>query len=409
AASDSSGQPAVGSRSVFRLPGRTEEGEAVAYEAQGRRMASFGRVRLDGVPVRRVPGEGAAMNAQLGLFVTEVLAQVQQGERLSRFMEELAQTLLKDVQAQAFEPVMKLEGEQLSYDELEGNIKDGHPYHPCYKSRIGFTLGDNAAYGPEFKRLHRPVWIAIDRSSSRIAHSEDIGYGEYIGQELGREQYALFGSIIAGQGRQAEDYYFMPVHPWQWANIIIPQFHRALAGQEIIMLGESSDLYRPQQSIRTLANFTSRSRAYLKLSLSITNTSTSRIMAGHTVLNGPLITDWLHGLIQNDAYARQLNFVILREVLGVTYDYGQLPEHNRNKAYGTLGAVWRESLHHYLQKDEDAVPFNGLCHVEPSGVPLIDPWIRAYGVENWTEQMLRAAVSPVIHMLYAHGIGMESH
>jgi siderophore synthetase component len=408
-ACDSGSRSMTDGRQPFRLAGKTDGGEAVVYEAQGRRMASFGRVHLDRTPVKRMLAGGRTANAQLGLFVTEMLAQVQQGERLAHFMEELEQTLLKDVQAQAFEPAGEPSSEQRSYDELEGNIKDGHPYHPCYKSRIGFTLSDNAAYGPEFKRQLKPVWIAVSRHSSKIAHSEDINYSDFIRKELGGGQYASFNSIVTGKGRKAEDYSFMPVHPWQWKNVIIPQFYLALKELDIIVLGEGNDLYRPQQSIRTLANFTSKDRAYLKLSLSITTTSTSRIMAGHTVLNGPLITDWLHNLIQDDDYAKQLNFVILREVLGVTYDYGQLPEHGRHKAYGTLGAVWRESLHPYLYSDEDGVPFNGLCHVDSTGVPLIDPWIQAYGVEAWSEQVLRAAVSPIIHMLYAHGIGMESH
>lgn len=401
--------PIHGSESQLVLSGKDSDGQAVYYVSQGKRKYSFGRIRLDKVPVKRVMMDGSSTMANLSGFITEVLSQVQQGEPLERFAEELEQTLLKDVQAQSTNASQQLSADQRSYNELEGNIMDGHPYHPCYKSRIGFTLSDNAAYGPEFKQVLRPVWLAVSRQTSKMAHSESVTYDDVLRKELGDEVYAQFSSILTDQGKRVEDYRFMPVHPWQWREKIIPQFHRELAEKNIILLGESRDVYRPQQSIRTLSNFTFKQNAYLKLSLSITNTSTSRILAGHTVLNGALITDWLQTLIKEDEFAKRLDLVILREVLGVTYDYEKLPEAKMMRVYGMLGVIWRESVHQYLRSDEDAAPFNALCHVENNGLPFIDPWIQKYGVENWTKQMLQVAVSPIIHMLYAHGIGMESH
>jgi siderophore synthetase component len=397
------------SRQCFILSGKDAAGQSVQYRSAGKRMDSFGRIRLLPVPVIRVGTDGTETTAALGDFANEVLSAAQQGERLQRFTEELEQTLLKDVQAQGSHTAEFLPDAQRRYDELEGNLGDGHPYHPCYKSRIGFTLEDNDLYGPEFKQPIRPVWLAVAKTHSRAGQSQTIEYEAFIRQELGEREYARFQTILAGHGQQPDDYRLMPVHPWQWQQVILPRFHQELADQRIVWLGEAGDVYQAQQSIRTLSNRTTPGRAYLKLSLSITNTSTSRIMAGHTVLNGALITDWLYGLLEHDEYAVQKGFFILREVLGITYDYGQLPEYRQAKTYGSLGTVWRESIHAYLQPEEDAIPFNGLCHVQKNGVPLIDPWIQQYGAEEWTRHVLEATVSPIIHMLYAHGIGMESH
>src|SRR5205814_2166723 len=47
------------------------------------------------------------------------------------------------------------------FDELESLVVDGHPYHPSYKSRLGFDAADNAEFGPEFGRLLRPEWVAV--------------------------------------------------------------------------------------------------------------------------------------------------------------------------------------------------------------------------------------------------------
>src|SRR5699024_11139066 len=71
--------------------------------------------------------------------------------------------------------------------------------------------------------------------------------------------------------------------------------------------------------------------------------------------------------------------------------------------------IWRENLHHYLSAQEDAIPFNALYSKEKNGRPLIDEWMQRYGVATWTQQFIKVAVQPIIHMLYYHGIALESH
>lgn len=127
------------------------------------------------------------------------------------------------------------------------------------------------------------------------------------------------------------------MHPWQWENLIVSTFYPELLSGELIYLGTSDDQYKAQQSIRTLANATAKERPYVKLAMSMTNTSSTRILARHTVMNGPIITDWLQQLIASDSTARQLDFVILGEVAGVSFDYQHLPQSRGPQAYGTLG------------------------------------------------------------------------
>lgn len=394
----------------FTLAGQTTDQQVVQYTCAGKRMISFGRVRLEQIPVTRISADGQQQTARLHEFLNEVLQQVQQGERLQQFRNELEQTLLKDLQSQADTQENLFSSEQRHYDSLEGQIKDGHPYHPCYKSRIGFTLEDNAQYGPEFQQALYPIWLAVSKEYSRVAFSTTVNdYNAFIQESLGQEQWEQFEQTLQQQQLNINDYDVIPVHPWQWKNKIVSAFYRELASQQIVPLGQGHDAYYAQQSIRTLGNQTRPEAPYLKMALSITNTSTARILAGHTVLNGSLITDWLTRLIQQNETAQQLGFVVLRERAGITFNYEKLPEYRQAQTYGSLGTIWRESLHTYLKEGEDGVPFNGLCYVQSNGVPLIDLWIQQYGIEQWTYAMLQATVTPIIHMLYAHGIGMESH
>lgn len=394
---------------LFLLEGRTADGQRMQYRCPGERKDSFGLIKLDQGPVTRVVGDHAPQPAGLYDVLSEIVGQIPQTERLTAFMDELEQTLLKDLQAQNLPRPARLPAAQRDYDELEGNIMDAHLYHPCYKSRIGFSLNDNRLYGPEFKQPLRLNWLAVRKSSGRMNQSARIEYRTFIRHELGEPDYRRFTALLHRKDKNIEDYWLLPVHPWQWQERIASLFHPELVKQDIVWLGTGRDRYRAQQSIRTLANSGARQKAYVKLSLSITNTSTSRILAAHTVMNGPIVTDWLQDLIDRDSYAKELDFVILGEVLGISYDYDPMPESRKSKAYGTLGAIWRESLHRYLRRRESAAPFNGLCHVEAGGRPLIDPWVQQHGLRAWTQRLLHVTVSPIIHMLFAHGIGMESH
>ena len=395
--------------SQFFLEGKTADGWLVQYRCPGEIKDSFGLVKLDQGPVMRVAGDNETRPATLPDVLAEILSRIPPSERVSAFMDELEHTLLKDLQAQSQPRSDLLPAAQRNYDELEGDIMDAHLYHPCYKSRIGFSLDDNRRYGPEFKQPLQLHWIAVHKRNGRMNHSSRTDYQTFIRQELGADEYQRFAAILHQQNKHIDDYLLMPVHPWQWQEQIASLFHSELVSRDIVWLGAGQDSYRAQQSIRTLANHSARDKAYVKLSLSITNTSTSRILAAHTVMNGPIVTDWLHGLIEHDSYAKELDFVILGEVLGVSFNYDVMPESRKAKAYGTLGAIWRESLHGYLKEGEAAAPFNGLCHMEEGGRPLIDPWIRQHGVRAWTERLLHVTVNPIIHMLFAHGIGMESH
>ncbi|GAA3331861.1 hypothetical protein GCM10020331_090080 [Ectobacillus funiculus] len=66
---------------------------------------------------------------------------------------------------------------------------------------------------------------------------------------------------LVTKGVQAEDYYFMPIHVWQWNNVIVSMFAAEIANKELIPLGEGEDHYLPQQSIRTFVNVTNKEKA----------------------------------------------------------------------------------------------------------------------------------------------------
>lgn len=216
---------------------------------------------------------------------------------------------------------------------------------------------------------------------------------------MNSQDQELFLQHLSDRDLKADEYIWIPVHPWQWENHLISIFAEEILNGKIVYLGQSQDRYLAQQSLRTMTNLQHPEKPYIKLSMSLTNTSSSRVLAKHTVMNGPIITDWLQRLIKQSKTAQELDFAVLREVYGLSVDFTKLPKSHAQQAYGTIGCLWRESVHQYLREGEDAIPLNGVSHIQKDGQALIAPWLQQYGVESWTRQLLKVVITPLIHLL----------
>lgn len=316
---------------------------------------------------------------------------------LARFARELEETLIKDALAQHQRHDVDLATADL--DTLESAISDGHRYHPAYKSRIGFDLADNLRYGPEFARPVRPLWLAVHGELAEVTASSTIDVDGFLAAQLGE----AFGPLPEGMT-------VLPVHPWQWREHVARAFAEQLRGGELVVLGEDPDSFRAQQSIRTLSCVDDEERPYLKLAMSLVNTSTSRVLAPHTVHNAPLITDWLRRIVEGDAFLRdEARAVLLGEVLGTSVVPSESCALSQEDHYGTLASIWRENLRPFLDAGELTMPFTGFTSRRLDGTPLIDGWVREHGLRPWVKRLAEVAVLPLMHLLCQHGIALEAH
>jgi siderophore synthetase component len=384
--------------------GRSTSGQAVTYSCEAERKFSFGRVKVAKGSIRR---EGVPCT-DLDLFLEEMVLNLLEGANVTAFIQELLETMAKDSQCRALLPE-KIPDEDLHYDALESHMSDGHLYHPSYKSRLGFTLKDNLAYGPEFNSDVTVYWIAVKEGLVQTALSTGYTSEQLVRQHLTEEDISRFNRILQSEDTEGNRYIFIPVHPWQWEHQLESVFARQRMDRDIVFLGPSDSTYRAQQSIRSLSNRMNSKAPYLKLSLSITNTSSIRILAQHTTQNAPLISDWLEALIREDELLQREEFSILKEIMGLSLRYENLPAIQYGRAYGTTGAIWRENVSVHLQEGETAWPLNALMLVQSNGVPFIQGAVEHHGIQKWSEALVRTVSLPIIHLLYAHGIALESH
>ncbi|HDR7793809.1 TPA: siderophore biosynthesis protein [Bacillus luti] len=387
---------------LFLIQGMDEENKNVTYECYGRERMTFGRISLDSF-IARVQDEKQEIQS-VAQFLEEVFRVVNvERTKLDSFIHELEQTIFKDTIAQ-YERNNKEGYTQKSYDEFESSLIDGHPYHPSYKARIGFQYQDNFQYGYEFMQPMKLIWIAAHKKYATVGYENEIIYNNTLKEEIGEVKIAEYMKYIRNLGCNPNQYVWIPIHPWQWENFIIPNYVDHIQDKCIIYLGKSEDDYCAQQSMRTLRNITNPKRPYVKLSLNILNTSTLRTLKPYSVVSAPAISNWLKNVVSDDPYLRdEARLILLNEFSSVTYDT------NKKATYGSLGCIWRESVHEFLDAQEDAVPFNGLYAKEKDGTPIIDEWLSKYGIINWVQLLIQKAIIPVIHLVIEHGIALESH
>jgi len=289
----------------------------------------------------------------------------------------------------------------MSLAELEGALDEGHPYHPCFKARTGFSISDHQAYGPESGTSFQLVWLAVARRHLRQAlpcHEAEFWLAELgpqVWQELQTKRDAL--------GLKAEDFGVIPLHPWQWANLGSSLLLPWIAAGEAHFLGALGDSYTATQSIRTLMNGSRPMRANVKLPMNLVNTSSRRILEPHSVCTAPVISEWIGGIVaDDDLFSARYPLTILREYAGIIAD-------GEGDLSGQIGAIWRESVEATLAPGEAVIPFNALMMMEADGRPFADDWIRRHGLMPWLNRLIDVAVLPVWHLLVCHGIAVEAH
>ncbi len=137
----------------------------------------------------------------------------------------------------------------LDYAEIEGEL-DGHPWIVANKGRLGFDYGDYHDYAPERAQPLRPLWLAARKPWASYQAVDGLDHDRLLDGELDRSTRDAFTAKLRARSDDPGAYAWLPVHPWQWANVVLPLFAAELAAGDLVVLGGAADEYLPQQSVR---------------------------------------------------------------------------------------------------------------------------------------------------------------
>ncbi len=387
-----------------------------AYVFEGRRTTMDGWRVVPGTALRRA-ADGATAPASPFALLRDLGAAGIVDPAVEAFtVGELTATLSGDARL-AESGATSADLADLPHAELEGH-QGGHPWIFANKGRVGFSARDRAQYPPEALRRLRLPWIAVHRSLAEHHGVPGLDQAALRARELDARTDALFAARLeeaaARTGAAAGEFVWLPVHPWQWDEVVVPLFAAELAEGRVVPLGEAGDDYLPQQSIRTFTNLTRPDRLNVKLSLAILNTMVYRGIPTELCRAAPASTRWVHALHARDAFlSRRCRVVLPGEVAAVAVrhpvleDIPDAPYRHRQ----LLGALWREPVTERLDPGERARTLAALLHVDDRGRAFAAELVERSGLDAqaWLRALFAAVLPPVLHLLYRYGLAFNPH
>lgn len=203
--------------------------------------------------------------------------------------------------------------------EWEQRVVDGHPFHPNCRSRPGFSVAEQLAYGPE----HRP--------------SVGLGLLPVRGSEC----------LVSGvwpEGLRDGGRLLIPVHPWQAAHVL---------GRPC---GDGVLAAHPLMSLRTLAV---PGGPHVKTALSARLTSSVR-----DISMGSIAASAALSAFAADLAARSDGLLHITRTLGAA-----------GAGSADLAALWRESPRTYAGEGEHVLP---VAVLPTLGLPDSPSWLAEF-------------------------------
>ncbi|GGV61579.1 iron transporter [Streptomyces longisporoflavus] len=404
--------PGKGESKSYSLGLDAEDGGCLLFRA---RRGSYGSWHVDPESLALAEDDGSTLPFNDPLrFLTRARRTLGiDGATLGHLIRELTVTLSADARLDQT-ALTAAQLADLDYAELEGH-QTGHPWLVLNKGRIGFSASDTARWAPEARRTTRLPWIAVHtdlaayRGVAGVKTAEDL----YI-RELTPATRESFADILRARGLDPQAYLYLPVHPWQWDDVVLPLFAPSVAAGAIVPLTADADLRLPQQSIRTFLNLSRPDRHTVKLPLSVLNTLVWRGLPTERTLAAPAVTAWMHALRDADPFLRdECRVILLGEVASVTVEhplYEELPE-VPYQYKELLGAIWREPITRYLAPDERARTLASLLQTDPQGRAFVAELVERSRLapETWLRRLFAALLPPLLQFLYRYGTVFSPH
>lgn len=302
---------------------------------------------------------------------------------------------------------------QEDFQTVEVSMDEGHPVFIANNGRVGFDSCDYLKYAPECGTPQLLVWIAVHKSKTVFSCHSNMNYHQLIEHEISSDLISSFKQIMQNNVENPDDYYWMPVHEWQWREKISTRFSHYIAEKDIVFLGVGVDEYLAQQSIRTLFNISKTDRFYVKTALSILNMGFMRGLSPYFMSATPQINEWVENLLTKDAFFEKKGFSILKEVAAIGFRDENIENViSKDTPYKKmLAALWRENPLAEIKTNQRLMTMASLLHIDANGVPLVSELIKISGLSttDWVTSYLDSYLSPLLHAYFYYDLVFMPH
>ncbi|KAK6354877.1 hypothetical protein TWF696_004008 [Orbilia brochopaga] len=294
--------------------------------------------------------------------------------------------------------------------ELDSLDAEGHPSHPCRRTRLGFSPEHTSAFNHEMGNVVFARIFAAKRGLLAVSKPSI--------SELLREHYPFIVDAVTEslrrRGCTLDEFDLVVTHPFQGSKTIPEIYEDELAAGTLISLPEATLACRPTSSTRTLVTVApgvQGQRLAFKTAIEVQITSTIRTISHASVRNGPYITTLLTKLLSFEPRVSCIN-----ERAGAAFiDNTQSSTSSRQRG---LSVIVRDDVTSYARPGEVIIGCTALTMKSPTtGKPLVVELVsalagsghRASAAATFIDAYADLLLSATLPLLWHHGIALEAH
>lgn len=361
---------------------------------------------------------GKNVNLDALLFILELKDKLIINEKvLPIYLDELIATLNSMTYKLQANKLNSKELAHANYQTVEASMNEGFPLMIANYGRHGFDSIDYFKYSPECAEKQQVLWIAVHKRKAKFSSISSISYQQLIESELSSQLIEKFREIIDENAVLNDDYYWMPVHQWQWREKISTRFTPDIAAKQIIFLGLGDDHYLAQQSVRTLYNVSHPEKCYVKTALSVINTGFIRTLSPISMELSPMACEWVDALIRQDPYFSEKGFRLIKEIATISYRDSRIEDvfndeqHAEHPYKGMLSCLWRESIVDKIAENQKTITMASMLHIDKNGNAFLTELIQDSGlsVTEWINRYLDIYFSPLLHAFFCYDLIFMPH
>lgn len=346
-------------------------------------------------------------------FVAEILNCGMNEKLVHQFMQQFNNKLANDMLASGHENFLEyIQANYTAAERLmffEAWASRGHPYHPCHKTKLGFSNSAYLKYSPEFdQNIQLPV-VAIEKSIIQVAAEQSsFDYNLWFSQTF-PEAWHAWCEKLKGEGLSDTNYSPLFVHPWQLDNVLNKLFHNIIANKQLIPFHDVCITTKASLSFRTLMVKDNSTKPHIKLPVAVYSTSAMRTVSHISVHNGPQLGKVLKQILQKETMTgTYLKFAY--ESCGLHIQH-ENPEIAKN-----LSVIYRENPAIHVNEKQIPIVVAALFEVSPvSKLPLFIEIMQAAkgkslaGAIEFFDRYCRVVMMAYLDLFLIYGIALEGH
>ncbi|CAM2927208.1 IucA/IucC family protein [Legionella worsleiensis] len=279
----------------------------------------------------------------------------------------------------------------------------GHPYHPNFRMKKGFTPQEVIHYSPEFNTQVTIHWVAV-HCSLAFTSIAPLNYRLLFAHHFAQE-YQCWAQALLSMHRNPDDYLPLPVHPWQWTNKIKELCSSFIASGQMMLIPDVQET-RPSMSFRTMMPL-SGNKPHLKLAVGVHTTSAMRTVSPASAYNSTTLSTWLSELLaQHQHFGGTL--YIARDLAGINLADSSIPPHEKKHT----ALIVRENPLNHIKEQQRLVPLAALfARSSVSHMPLLVEIIQNSKVNPrayWSEYC-HCVLAGQLYLMLRYGVALEAH